>query len=446
MSLESSEEKPLSSDSLFEQSLSRRDFLKQGALLSLSLLGLGLNGWYSKIPAAVGGGVTAAPAANKRLVVIFLRGAVDGLSVVVPYGDKAYYTSRSQIAIQPPGKSGGALNLDGHFGLNPSLEAMMPFWQSGSLAFVQASGSPDASRSHFDAQDFMESGTPRRKSTTDGWMNRLLSTLPSKHSPTQAVSFTNVQPRIMKGKQPVANLALSGGGKKLNGEIQQLPIDRPQVSAQFDKLYQGNDPLSMAYKEGIASRKSLMESLNSEMNAADNGAAQVFGFAQSARKLAQAMVNDPSIQLVFTDVGGWDTHVNQGNAQGQLANKLKQLGDGIAVLLKDLNRIYPDTTVVVMSEFGRTVHENGNAGTDHGHGNVMWVAGGGIKGGKVYGAWPGLAPEALHEGRDLAITTDYRSVISSILAGQMKLSQAQLQQVFPGFTPSYSNLSGLVRA
>lgn len=419
-------------DNFENRQLSRREFMQQAGMFSLGMLALGLPGWFTRSLAATPN--------SHRMVIIMLRGAVDGLSVVTPYSDPNYYQYRPQIAIPRPGADGGLLNLDNRFGLNPNLDALMPFWQNRSLAFVHASGSPDNTRSHFDAQDFMESGTPGNKHTGDGWMNRLLTQLPSTHSPTQAVSFSNILPKIFRGPASVANMAVGAQGQ------QPMPLDRPQISAVFDKLYAGNDALSLAYKEGIAARRSLLEDLNSEMQMADNGAQSPKGFAQATRKLADVMVKDPSIQLVFTDVGGWDTHVNQGASQGQLAGKLKSLGDGVGTLLSGLQKVYPNTTVVVMSEFGRTAHENGNVGTDHGHGNVMWVAGGNIQGGKVYGDWPGLAPEALYEGRDLAITTDFRSVISYVLGNQFALTQPQLQKIFPAFTPAWSNLKGLVRA
>jgi uncharacterized protein (DUF1501 family) len=415
------------------QPLSRRDFLKQAGVFSLSLLGLGLSGWFNRVPAATTGNT------NHRLVVIMLRGAVDGLSIVPPYSEQDYYAVRPNIAVPPPGQAGGAINLDGRFGLHPGLQSLMPFWQQGSLGFVQASGSPDPSRSHFDAQEFMENGTPGSKRISDGWMNRLMGILPNQHSPTQAVSFSSVIPNIFKGPQSVANMDIARATGKTG------PLDRPKISSAFDQLYTGNDAISVAYREGMAARHTLLEDLSQEMVMAKNGAPSVQGFSKSAKKLAQVLVNDPSIQLVFTDLGGWDTHFNQGTVQGPLAGKLQSLGDGLAVLLNGLGSTYANTTVIVMSEFGRTVKENGDSGTDHGHGNVMWVAGGKVKGGKVYGEWPGINPEALFEGRDLQVTTDFRSVIASELAHGFGLNQGQIQKVFPNFQPSYGPIANLFR-
>lgn len=416
-----------------QQPITRRDFLKRTGVFSLGLLGLGLNGWFSRSSAVSNNN-------NHRLVVIMLRGAVDGLSIVPPYSEQDYYSVRPNIAVPTPGQSLGAIQLDNRFGLHPNLKALMPFWQQGTLGFVQASGSPDPSRSHFDAQDYMENGTPGSKRVPDGWMNRLLGVLPNQHSPTQAVSFSSVIPKILRGQQSVANMDIGGNSGKAG------VLDRPQVSAAFDQLYSGSDVLSKAYQEGMAARHTLLDDLSQEMVMANNGAPSVQGFSKSAAKLAKVLVNDPAIQLVFTDLGGWDTHFNQGTVQGQLANKLQSLGDGLAVLLNSLGDTYSKTTVLVMSEFGRTVKENGDTGTDHGHGNVMWVAGGQVNGGKVYGDWPTLHPDALFEGRDLQVTTDFRSVISMALGQGFGLNQGQIQKVFPGFQPSYGNIAHMIRA
>jgi uncharacterized protein (DUF1501 family) len=361
------------------------------------------------------------------LIVVFLRGAIDGLSVVVPYRETAYYEARPRIALPQPGKEGGVLNLDDQFGLHPSLEPLMQLWQQKTLAFVHACGSPDETRSHFDAQDYMESGTPGVKSTSDGWMNRLLATL-SGHSPIQAVNVGATTPRILSGKMPVATLA--SGRSAAN----RLPIDRPQVSQAFDRLYSSNDALSQSYREGKEARKALIQDLNTEMQMANNGATLPNAFGGDAQRLARVMVHDPRVKLGFLAVGGWDTHVNQGSNRGQLATRLQALGRGLATLQQELGGVYDNTAILVMSEFGRTVHENGNGGTDHGHGNVFWVMGGRVCGGKVYGNWRGLASEQLHEGRDLPVTTDFRDVLISVLERHLSLSEAQLSQVFPNYT------------
>ncbi len=402
--------------------MNRRKFLLLTGIFGTSaVFGIGSHGWFAKDFATA----TNSP---KRLIAIFLRGAVDGLNVVVPYGDSAYYDARPLIAIAPPNQASGALDLDGHFGLHPALAPLMPLWQQGSLAFVHASGSQDKTRSHFDAQDYMESGTPGIKTTQDGWMNRLLAVLPTP-TPVKAVNLGEATPRILSGKMSVANLPLGRGAAR------PLPVDRPQIGSAFDQLYSGNDSLSKAYQEGRAARGQLLSDLQQEMMNANNGAPPPGGFAGDAQQLARVMVKDPQVQLAFLALGGWDTHVNEGGSNGQLARNLKSLGDGLSALAQGLGPVYSDTAIIVMSEFGRTVHENGNGGTDHGHGNAMWLLGGGIKGGKIYGEWPGLSKDQLFEGRDLAITTDFRDVISTVLANHLQLDDGKINTVFPYYSP-----------
>ena len=389
-----------------------------------------------------GRGAFAASAGNalggKRLVVVLLRGAVDGLNVVVPHGEGAYYDARPTIAIPQPGRDGGALDLDGHFGLHPALASLMPQWRDGTLAFVHASGSPDTTRSHFDAQDYMESGTPGKKSTVDGWMNRLLTELPVTRTSTTALSFGPTLPRIFAGPTTVATVPL---GRSAGNAI---PLDRPVINAAFDQLYTGDDALSRAYREGLESHKKVMKELNSDMMAADNGAPSPITFGEDTAHLAKLIKQDPKVNLAFFALGGWDTHINQGNGEGQLAQRLKPLAEGLSSFATSLGKGYEDTVILVMSEFGRTVHENGNRGTDHGHGNVMWVMGGGVAGGKVHGRWPGLETASLNEARDLAVTTDFRSVIAAVLAGHLKLDADKIATVLPG-APANSDLGPLIR-
>ncbi|MEH2437482.1 MAG: DUF1501 domain-containing protein [Nostoc sp.] len=400
--------------------MKRRNFLIQSGIFSATAI------------TAISSNAIVARSTNpnsnqKRLIVIFLRGAVDGLNVVVPYSETAYYQARPQIAIPQPGKEGGVIDLDGRFGLHPALAPLMPEWQENSLAFVHACGSPDPTRSHFDAQQYMENATPGDKHTQDGWMNRLLGVI-SQKTPIQAVSVGETTPGIFSGRMPVANIASGRNASRA------LPIDRTQLSAAFDQLYGGNDALSQTYRQGRMAHEAIVKDLDSEMNLANNGAPLPDGFAGDAQRLAQLMVLDPRIELGFMALGGWDTHVNQGNTQGQLARNLKKLGSGLATLVEGLGSVYQNTTIVVMSEFGRTVKQNDNGGTDHGHGNVMWVLGGKIRGGKVYGEWPGLSTDQLYQGRDLAITTDFRDVISAVLSDHLHLNQAKLNQVLPNYT------------
>ena len=384
---------------------------------------------------------------NKRLIVVFLRGAVDGLSVVVPYSEGAYYQQRSSIALARPGEDGGVLDLDGHFGLNPNLAPLMPLWQSGKLAFVHASGSPDPTRSHFDAQDYMESGTPGRKGTPDGWLNRLLGAEPPVPTPagthasvTRGISAGATLPRIWAGANPVANIA--------NGARATKPtlLDRPQVSRAFDALYSGDDAMSKAYRESQQSRAEVADAMSPaamdhEQMVANNGAPLPNGFPDDAARLATLMRRDPNVQIAFLALGGWDTHVNQGGAKGQLAGRLQPLGQGLAELATRLGPTFDDTTILVISEFGRTARQNGTGGTDHGHGNVMWALGGNIAGGKVYGRWPGIAASSLNEGRDLAVTTDFRQVLAGVCAYNLGLSDRKLAEVFPGFDAAPLNLA-----
>jgi uncharacterized protein (DUF1501 family) len=404
--------------------MNRRDFL------ALSAASLASPAWAAT---AEGG--------TRRLVVVMLRGAVDGLNVVVPYGDQAYHDMRPTIAIQKPGGEDGALGLDGHFGLHPALAGLMPLWQAKQLAFIHASGSPDPTRSHFDAQLFIENGTPGKRTTDDGWMNRLLAAMPGPHGPADALAVGPVLPFILKGRLAAANIPLGAAA------AQKLAIDRPEVASAFDKLYEGTGAQATAYHEGRAARTQLSADMgDEEQRMADAGAPPANSYPAIAGRLARLIGQDKRIRLAFTALGGWDTHVNQGNAKGQLANRLKPLGDGLATLAHDLGQDWNDTIVVVISEFGRTARENGNRGTDHGHGNAIWVAGGKVRGGKIYGEWPGLDPSQLHENRDLAITTDYRTALATVIGPHLRLGDGQLAQIFPGAPPARANLAGLVEA
>lgn len=404
--------------------MNRRQFFKYTSLLAATgVMSVGTKSWVARS--------LAATPKSKRLIVIFLRGAVDGLNVVVPYREADYYTLRPTLAIPAPTEKDGAIDLDGRFGLNPALAALMPLWEKRSLAFVHACGSPDSTRSHFDAQFDWESGTPGTKNTTDGWMNRVLAALPQ-GTPTQAVNVGNTTPHILAGSMSVANLPA------VRNPDGQLAIDRPQIDAAFDRLYNGTDPLSRAYQEGEAARKILLDNLQTEMKEADGNAPRPEeGFVRDARRMARLMVSDARTQLGFMELGGWDTHVNQNT---RLTNALTPVGEGLAALVSELGSAYDDTAIAVISEFGRTVAENGNAGTDHGHGNVMWLLGGGIRGGQVLGTWPGLSQSQRFEGRDLEITTDFRDVMAVLLQQHVQIPEAKFASIFPDFRPN-SNLN-----
>jgi uncharacterized protein (DUF1501 family) len=375
---------------------------------------------------------------HKKLIVIMLRGAIDGMNVVAPVGDRNYHALRPSIALS----SASAINLDGYFALHPSMQPLMPLWQDRSLAFVHACGSPDPTRSHFDAQDYMESGLPGSKAASTGWMNRLVSLLPSKHSPVQAISIGAVLPRIYAGPATVATVG------KGNGKAQKMVIDRPGIAQAFTEMYSGaNDDIGRAFAEGMSAHKMInadieqaaSDPMAKEQIMANRGAPLPNNFAGFGEQVSSLFRKDPSIQVAFLDFGGWDTHVNQGAGQGQLANRLLPLTNGLAALANGLGPLYNNTSIIVMSEFGRTAHENGNGGTDHGHGNAMWLLGGGVSGGKIYGRWAGLAPSNLHEQRDLPTTTDFRSVIASVLNNQMEVSREAIAKVFPDFQADYAS-------
>ncbi|MBV8360554.1 MAG: DUF1501 domain-containing protein [Deltaproteobacteria bacterium] len=410
--------------------MARREFIRAATLAASGVLILRPHAWLARASSAVNN--------HKRLVLVFLRGAVDGLNVVVPYDDGNYYENRPSIALPRTGER-AVLNLDGYFGLNPALDSLMPAWKEGTLAFVHACGSPDPTRSHFDAQDYIESGTPGIRTTPDGWMNRTLTALPGPHQPTEALSLGAVLPRILSGSSPVANIPLGRGAAR------PMPLDNPRIERVFDQLYEGYDPLSKAYQEGRLARQKLLGELTQDMAEADKGAPGPEGFPNDAARLAWLIQRDSSVRLAFISLGGWDTHVNQGSISGQLANHLKPLGDGLADFVKKLGPAYDDTVILVVSEFGRTVRENGNGGTDHGHGNVMWVMGGPVRGRRVYGQWSGLSPGDLYQERDLAVTTDFREPIVQILHSHLGLPAMQIQKIFPKRPADTGYVSKLIK-
>lgn len=414
--------------------MDRRRFLQ---LLTVSSV-------YSVLPCLSGWTLSTGKenANNKRLIVVLLRGGVDGLNVVAPYSDPNYYAFRPTIAIPRPGAELGLIDLDGEFGLHPALAPLMPFWQNKTLAFVHASGSPDPSRSHFDAQDYMETGTPGQKLSTTGWLNRLVSQLPKAQSHLQALSFGPVLPKIFSGPAPVACAGKVGG-------VDRTILDRPVVAQLFEEMYGGrNDNLGKAFAEGIAAHRAINKAMemptnksqDAEQIIANKGAPLPQNVSNFGKQLANLIRKDKTVQVAFIDFGGWDTHVNQGGGKGQLANHLAPLGQGLADLINGLGDLYKDTTIAIMSEFGRTAKENGNAGTDHGHGNVMCLFGGSVDGGIVYGRWAGLADRNLHENRDLPTSTDFRNVLAYVLSNHIDISDAAITQIFPGFKANTKNV------
>jgi uncharacterized protein (DUF1501 family) len=368
-------------------------------------------------------------ASRRVLVAIFQRGAVDGLNVLVPCGESAYYAARPTIAIPRPGASSrAALDLDGFFGLHPSLEALLPYFRERSAAFVHAVGSPDATRSHFDAQDFMESGTPGVKTTRDGFLARAVAGAGStKPSPLRAVAISPRMPRILAGSSgAVAMHSLQGFG--LRGVD-----DREGTEKTFEAMY--DDAVAGTFRATARDSFDALRAVKGANPSAippENGAVYPRSpLGNGLRQIAQLIKAGVGLEVAFTDVGGWDTHAGEGGGEGQLANRLLDFGDAIGAFTRDLGSRMADVTLVTLSEFGRTVRENGNRGTDHGHANVMLLLGGGVRGGRVYGRWPGLGGASLYEGRDLAVTTDFRDVFAEILARRMGV--ADLSAVFPGY-------------
>ncbi|MFN7916137.1 MAG: DUF1501 domain-containing protein [Vicinamibacterales bacterium] len=397
---------------------SRRAFIRDGAF---ALVSLGFAPSFLARTVAA----TAETRRQKRLIAIFQRGAVDGLSVVVPHGDEEYYRARPGIAVPRPGAAAdAALNLDGRFGFNPRLAALKPLWDRRELAIVHACGSPDATRSHFDAQDYMESATPGVKSTQDGWLNRYLQTRRvAEATPFRAVSLTAQMPRMLQGR--ASTLAMN--------QIGQFAVRGAAAGGAFEAEYAAaaDRLLGATGREAFDAMRQLKQA-DPARYAPEHGAAYpTTAFGQALKQIAQLTKADVGLEVAFAELGGWDTHVNQGSVQGQLATRLDDFSRSIAALVTDLGERMADTVVLTMSEFGRAVRENGNRGTDHGHGNAMLVMGGGVRGGQVYGRWPGLGVEARYEGRDLAVTTDFRHVFAEVVVRHLGVTDAS--PIFPGF-------------
>lgn len=407
----------------------RRAFVKSGALalvtMGLSPSFLRRTAFAMDLPQTKRG---------KVLICLFQRGAADALNMIVPHGEQAYYAMRPTIAIPRPqrGNDQTSLDLDGFFGLHPSLAPLERLYRDGILAPIHAVGSPSATRSHFDAQDYMESGTPDLKSTPDGWLNRYLATKGTceacvsgaVESPFRAVAMTSQMPRILEG--PAATVAMASLGEftvRAEGD----------AATRLEALYRTGeaDLVHGAGREMFEAVK-LLKTANPQRYQPENGAEYPRSqFGQRLREIAQLIKSDVGLEIAFADVGGWDTHVNQGGATGQLAVRLRDFAQSIAALVTDLGPRMSDVLIMSMTEFGRMASQNGNGGTDHGHAGAMFVLGGSVKGGKVLGKWPGLQREQLFEGRDLALTSDFRSVFAEIVSKHM--GGEQLDRIFPGF-------------
>jgi uncharacterized protein (DUF1501 family) len=362
---------------------------------------------------------------GKVLVVVFQRGGMDGLNVVIPFKDRAYYTLRPSIAVAEPSSGDErAIDLDGYFGLHPALAPLKIIYDKGHLAIVHAAGSPDNTRSHFDAQDYMEIGTPGIKNTSDGWLNRYLNEKRLSDSPFRAVAVSLQTPRMLTGMAPTLSLS----------SIEEFRLRNQAMGSTLQKLYShSTDPL---FRQGGNSLFDAMARLRTiEAKIPPSSATYPVGrFGNGLKQIARLIKAEVGLEIAFTEIEGWDTHVAEGGATGILANRLKEFGAGLAAFYQDLGDRLDDVVSVTMSEFGRTARENGNRGTDHGHANVMFVLGGRVRGGKIYGRWPGLAQEVLYDGRDLDLTTDYRTVCSEVFARH--LAQRDVARIFPGFRPA----------
>ena len=374
-----------------------------------------------------------AAAKGKVLICLFQRGAADALNVLVPHGDRSYYQLRSSIAIAPPSRTAGAagaIDLDGFFGLHPALAPLKPLWDRGLLAPIHAVGSPSATRSHFDAQDYMESATPDNKGTTDGWLNRYLATSGTceqcTRTPFRAVAMTPQTPRVLQGSAPVVAMSSVAEFSVRSGGTQ---------AAQLEALYRTGsaDLIHGTGAEMFEAVKMLRAADPQRYQPEHDAAYPTSQFGQRLRSISQLIKAGVGLEVAFADIGGWDTHVNQGGATGQLAQRLGDFGASIAALVADLGDRMEDVLIVTMSEFGRMARQNGSGGTDHGHAGAMFVLGGGAKGGRVHGQWPGLAPEQLYEGRDLALTTDFRALFAEVASKH--LGATNLGALFPGYAP-----------
>lgn len=368
---------------------------------------------------------------KKVLVTVFMRGAVDGLNMLVPHGDDSYYSLRPTIAVAKPGKADGALDLDSHFGLNPTMSSLMPLWKDNRLAAITAVGSPDNTRSHFDAQDYMESATPGVKGTRDGWLNRALQAKVEKEvSPFRAVSMTQQLPRAFYGK------AESVAMTNLNDFTIKAGLYTADMKGGFEGIYQQNvkDSLGETGKETFEAVNFLKQANPAQFKPENGAQYPATSFGRSMQQIAQLIKAGVGLEVAFTDTGNdirWDTHTNQGGGRGQLANFLRTFSQAISAFTVDLGKRMDDVVVLTMSEFGRTARENGSRGTDHGHANTMFAIGNSVKGGKVYGDFKGLKNDQLYEGRDLALTTDFRDVFAEV--AQKQLGTKDLAKIFPNY-------------
>ncbi len=399
---------------LEKKEFTRRQFL---SVAGLTVAGLGfLPRWAAAAAAGLAG------TRRKVLVVLFQRGAADGLNIVPPFLDAEYKKYRPSIRIDDPSKKeAGAIDLDGRFGLHPKLADLLPMWKAGRFAIIHAAGSPDGTRSHFDAQDYMESGTPGAKTTEDGWLNRALRARGEAEGAVNAVAIAPRLPLTLRGAYPA--LALQSADQLKQGA---------DMADSFEALYDDavDAMLTGAVRDLGEARKTLASLAKEERDAAQDLSYPKGRAGRDLHELARIIKADVGLKVGFAEMGGWDHHLNEGAAEGLLAQRLQELGGSIAAFYRELGDRAEDVLLLTMTEFGRTLEENGNRGTDHGHASVMLAFGGKVKGGRVHGAWPGLAREQLFEGRDLQVTTDYRRVVAEVLGRHFGLGD--LSKVFPG--------------
>ena len=396
--------------------LTRRSFLTSSAIV---LAGAGTAPQWLLRAAAQGGQTSGS---RKILVAIFQRGAADGLNMIVPFFEPRYYALRPSIAIPQPGRPNGGLDLDGKFAMHPALQPLKAMWDNRQLAIVHSAGSHDPSRSHFDAQEFMECGTPGVK-REDGWLNRALKPAAPDSSPVRAIASGAQLPKTLQG---------SRGGIAVDG-LPKFQVADKATAGLLEHLYSTSpDAQLKAQGQATFDAVKLIESIRTRPYTPAAGVQYVGDFGQRLQQIARLIKADVGVEVAFADIGGWDHHANE---NGQLTNQLRQFGSSLAAFAQDLGDRMADVVLVTMSEFGRTAAENGNAGTDHGHGNVMMVMGGGVRGGQLYGDWPGLEPEQLYERRDLAVTTDFRDVLGELVSGHLG---QKVDQVFPGHTAKTS--------
>ena len=422
---------------------SRRIFLKSGAM---AMVALGF------APSFLARTAAAAGTRKKLLIAVFQRGAVDGLNMVVPYGEADYYRARPSIAIAKPGAADGAVDLNGFFGLHPRMSALKPLWDQGHLAIVHACGSHDTTRSHFDAQDYMESATPGVKSTRDGWLNRYLAASADQEpqgdpsssrdakasNPLRGVALTPRMPRSLAGAAPAVAM----------GRAAEFAVADMGARTSFEELYAAaKDPsLHGTAGEAFDAMRTLAKKTAGAYQPANGAAYPRSPFGQALQEIARLAKSDVGLEIAFAESSQWDHHANEGGAAGQLANRLDDFSRGLAALAQDLGDRMADTVILTMSEFGRAVAQNGSGGTDHGHGNAMLLIGGPVKGREVYGRWPGLSAEQWYDGRDLAVTTDFRDVFAEVVVNHLGAGPETATLVFPGYEMTRGSFKGVVRA